>query len=112
MTPAIQPTPVAQVVAALGAPAFNKYICHACGYIYDEAEGDPDSGLAAGTRFEDIPEDWACPLCGVTKSDFEPYSAPSLDELRARAGGADIRPRRNAAASPRLDLGRLGSVRS
>ena len=88
MTPAIQPTPVAQVVAALGAPAFNKYICHACGYIYDEAEGDPDSGLAAGTRFEDIPEDWACPLCGVTKSDFEPYSAPSLDELRARAGGA------------------------
>ena len=88
MTPAIQPTPVAQVVAALGAPAFNKYICHACGYIYDEAAGDPDSGLAAGTRFEDIPDDWACPLCGVTKSDFEPYSAPSLDELRARAGGA------------------------
>lgn len=86
MTPAVQPTPVAQVVAALGAPAFNKYICHACGYIYDEAEGDPDSGLVAGTRFEDIPEDWACPLCGVTKSDFEPYSEPSLDELRARTG--------------------------
>ncbi len=88
MTPAAQPTPVAQVVATLGAPAFTKYICHACGYIYDEAEGDPDSGLAAGTRFEDIPEDWACPLCGVTKSDFEPYSEPSLDELRARAGVA------------------------
>ncbi|PKO69313.1 MAG: rubredoxin [Betaproteobacteria bacterium HGW-Betaproteobacteria-16] len=86
MTPAVQPTPVSQVVAALGAPAFNKYICHACGYIYDEAEGDPDSGLVAGTRFEDIPDDWACPLCGVTKGDFEPYSEPSLDELRARAG--------------------------
>lgn len=88
MTPAIQPTPVAQVVAALGAPAFNKYICHACGHIYDEAVGDADSGLAAGTRFEDIPDDWACPLCGVTKSDFEPYRAPSLDELCARAGAA------------------------
>lgn len=87
MTPAVQPTPVSQVVAALGAPAFNKYICHACGYIYDEAEGDPDSGLVAGTRFEDIPDDWACPLCGVTKSDFEPYSKPSLDELRTRTGG-------------------------
>lgn len=77
----------AHEVASVGAP-FRQYICHACGYIYDEAEGDPDSGLAAGTRFEDIPDDWACPLCGVTKSDFEPYSAPSLDELRARAGGA------------------------
>ncbi|MDG5974259.1 rubredoxin-type Fe(Cys)4 protein [Hydrogenophaga taeniospiralis CCUG 15921] len=88
MTPAAQPTPVAQVVATLGAPAFKQYICHACGYIYDEAAGDPDSGLAAGTRFEDIPDDWACPLCGVTKGDFEPYSAASLDELRARAGSA------------------------
>ncbi|MDP2096556.1 MAG: FAD-dependent oxidoreductase [Hydrogenophaga sp.] len=79
-------TPVAAAVQAL-AP-YRQYICHACGYIYDEATGDADSGLAAGTRFEDIPDDWACPLCGVTKSDFEPYSAPSLDELRARAGGA------------------------
>lgn len=88
MIPAVQHTPVSQVVADLGAPAFNKYICHACGYIYDEAEGDPDSGLVAGTRFEDIPDDWACPLCGVTRGDFEPYSEPSLDELRARTGGA------------------------
>lgn len=50
---------------------FQQYICRACGLIYDEAEGDPDSGLAPGTRFEDIPDDWECPLCGVTKSDFE-----------------------------------------
>ena len=64
---------------------FEQYICHACGYIYNEAEGDPDSGLAAGTRFCDIPDDWACPLCGVTKADFEPYSAPSLEALRAKA---------------------------
>ena len=41
-----------------------------CGYIYDPAVGDPDSGIAAGTAFEDIPEDWVCPVCGVTKSDF------------------------------------------
>lgn len=49
---------------------YNKYLCKVCGYIYDEAEGDQDSGLAAGTRFEDIPDDWYCPLCLVKKSDF------------------------------------------
>ena len=52
---------------------FQSYICLACGLIYDEAKGDEDSGLAPGTRFADIPDDWACPLCGVTKADFEPY---------------------------------------
>lgn len=51
---------------------FKKYLCRACGYVYDEALGDPDCGLPAGTRFEDIPDDWQCPLCGVTKADFEP----------------------------------------
>lgn len=80
-----QPTAIAGDVQAL-AP-WQSYICHACGYIYNEAEGDRDSGLAAGTRFADIPEDWACPLCGVTKSDFELYEAPSLDALRAQASG-------------------------
>jgi rubredoxin-NAD+ reductase len=49
---------------------YQKYICKTCGLIYDEAEGDPDSGLAPGTRFEDIPDDWYCPLCLVSKSDF------------------------------------------
>lgn len=62
-----------------------QYICHACGYIYDEAQGDPDGGLPPGTRFADIPEDWACPLCGVTKGDFEPYLAPSMEALKAQA---------------------------
>ncbi|BCX87828.1 hypothetical protein MIN45_P0195 [Methylomarinovum tepidoasis] len=51
---------------------YKKYVCVVCGYIYDEAEGDPDSGLPPGTRFEDIPDDWVCPECGVTKDDFEP----------------------------------------
>lgn len=49
----------------------DKYECTACGYIYDPAEGDPDSGIAPGTKFEDIPEDWVCPLCGVGKDGFE-----------------------------------------
>ena len=60
--------------------AFLLFICHACGLIYDEAKGDADSGLAPGTRFEDIPHDWACPLCGVTKADFEPYEAQPLPQ--------------------------------
>lgn len=52
----------------------NKWICLPCAFIYDPALGDPDSGIAPGTAFEDIPADWMCPDCGVTKDDFEPYS--------------------------------------
>lgn len=55
------------------ATPYLQYICNACGYIYKEAEGDPDSGLAPGTRYADIPDDWECPLCAVTKSDFVLY---------------------------------------
>lgn len=54
--------------------AFRKFICHACGYIYDEALGDADGGLAPGTRYEDIPDDWMCPVCGVNKLDFSLYA--------------------------------------
>ena len=50
----------------------KKYICTACSWEYDPAKGDPDNGVAAGTAFEDISEDWACPVCGVGKEDFEP----------------------------------------
>lgn len=49
----------------------KKYVCSVCGYVYDPEKGDPDSGIAPGTAFEDIPDDWTCPLCGVGKSDFE-----------------------------------------
>ncbi len=49
----------------------KRYICTVCGYEYNPEEGDPDSGIEPGTAFEDIPEDWACPTCGATKSDFE-----------------------------------------
>jgi flavin reductase (DIM6/NTAB) family NADH-FMN oxidoreductase RutF/rubredoxin len=50
----------------------QRYQCKICGYIYDPVEGDPDSGIAPGTAFEDIPGDWSCPVCGVTKKDFSP----------------------------------------
>lgn len=49
----------------------DKYRCIICDYIYDPELGDPDSGIAPGTAFEDIPEDWVCPLCGADKSNFE-----------------------------------------
>ncbi len=50
----------------------KKYKCSVCGYIYDPEVGDPDSGIAPGTAFEDIPDDWVCPVCGVSKDMFEP----------------------------------------
>ena len=50
----------------------KKYRCTVCGYVYDPAMGDPDGGIAAGTAFEDLPDDWSCPVCGAQKSDFEP----------------------------------------
>jgi len=48
----------------------DKYECSVCGYVYDPAEGDPDNGIAPGTKFEDLPEDWVCPTCGAPKSEF------------------------------------------
>jgi rubredoxin len=54
-----------------GGIIMKKYVCTVCGYVYDPELGDPDGGVAPGTAFEDIPEDWVCPLCGVGKDDFE-----------------------------------------
>lgn len=48
-----------------------KYVCTVCGYVYDEAEGIPEDGIVPGTKWEDLPDDWVCPLCGVGKSEFE-----------------------------------------
>jgi rubredoxin len=50
---------------------FKSWQCRTCGYIYDEEAGAPDEGLAPGTRWADIPDDWACPECGTAKSDFD-----------------------------------------
>ncbi|HBP37337.1 MAG TPA: rubredoxin [Clostridiales bacterium] len=48
----------------------KSYVCNLCGYVYDPVKGDPDSGVAPGTDFADIPEDWVCPQCGAGKDDF------------------------------------------
>jgi flavin reductase (DIM6/NTAB) family NADH-FMN oxidoreductase RutF/rubredoxin len=56
----------APVVAAGG-----KYKCTVCGYVYDPENGDPDSGIMVGTKFEDLPDNWVCPVCGASKSEFE-----------------------------------------
>lgn len=50
----------------------QKYVCDVCGYIYDPAQGDPDNGIAPGTPFEKLPDDWVCPVCGVGKDQFSP----------------------------------------
>jgi rubredoxin len=49
---------------------YRKFVCQVCGHVYDEEKGDPDSGLAPGTRWEDVPADWCCPECGAAKADF------------------------------------------
>ena len=48
----------------------DKYVCDVCGYVYDPAVGDPDNGIDPGTSFDQLPEDWGCPLCGVGKDMF------------------------------------------
>lgn len=78
---------------------YLRWICDACGFIYDEAKGDPDSGLPPGTRYQDIPDDWYCPLCGLMKSDLRllpdapPASAVSQNQNQKKAtrsrGGSD-----------------------
>lgn len=49
---------------------FKKYVCNLCGWTYDEEVGDPDNGIAPGTKWEDLPADFVCPLCGATKDEF------------------------------------------
>ena len=50
----------------------EKYGCGICGYVYDPAAGDPDHGVAPGTPFAKLPDDWVCPLCGAGKDEFSP----------------------------------------
>jgi rubredoxin len=47
-----------------------KYTCNICGYVYDETDGDPENGINPGTKWEDIPDDFVCPLCGAGKEEF------------------------------------------
>ena len=55
-----------------GMKKMKKYVCEPCGYVYDPEIGDPDNGIEPGTAFEDLPEDWVCPICGVGKEEFQP----------------------------------------
>ena len=57
----------------------KTFQCIVCGFIYDEAAGLPEEGIAPGTRWADIPEDWECPDCGVAKSDFDMVEVTGLD---------------------------------
>ena len=50
----------------------DKYVCEVCDWAYDPAVGDPENGIAPGTSFADLPDDWVCPICGVGKDQFEP----------------------------------------
>lgn len=50
----------------------QKYVCQVCGYIYDPALGDPDDGVEPGVSFENLPDNWVCPICGVPKDEFVP----------------------------------------
>lgn len=64
-------TPAASSVSSLECSSpYKTWICILCGWVYDEEQGDPDSGISAGTYWEDIPEDWFCPDCGVGKAEF------------------------------------------
>lgn len=49
-----------------------KYVCSLCGYVYDPADGDPVGDIEPGTAFDDLPDDWTCPVCGAAKEDFAP----------------------------------------
>ena len=69
----------------------KKYICSVCGYDYDETAGDPGNGVAPGTKWEDLPDDWVCPICGADKSMF------------SSEGDEDTQPMRGAAQSTRIE---------
>ena len=91
-----------------------KYVCTLCGYVYDEDKGIPESGIAPGTRFEDLPDDWTCPMCGSPKSMFkkieeapapsEPVSAgPVKDAVSIPAGEGGDRMREMSFAEMPLE---------
>ncbi|MGF6756723.1 rubredoxin [Paraburkholderia sp. GAS42] len=69
-TPVVDGASTDAAAAASPADAFKQWVCVICGWIYDEAAGVPDDGIAPGTRWADIPDDWRCPLCDVGKEDF------------------------------------------
>ena len=57
-----------------------KYVCEVCGYVYDEEYGEPDIDVMPGTKFENLPDDFVCPLCGVDKDNFSEFSDETFNE--------------------------------
>jgi rubredoxin len=78
----------------------KQFVCTVCGYVYDEAAGDPEHGIAPGTRWEDVPADWVCPLCGATRAEFEEKAAPAAVSPAVAAASAPVR----EAGTPVEDL--------
>lgn len=88
----------------MSAPGTRRFVCMLCMFVYDESLGDPDSGIAPGTLWEDIPADWRCPQCGASKSFFEneelfqsmsPRDENAPEDMRApkpEAGGSETEP--------------------
>ena len=88
----------------------KQYVCSICSYTYDESKGIPEAGIPPGTRWEDLPDDWTCPLCGAVKDmfvekDSEPQPAPPAP------AAASPRPHQEPEKSP-LEMGILGSNRA
>ncbi len=83
----------------------KKYVCTICGFIYDEAEGIPEAGIAAGTKWEDLPEDWTCPLCGASKAEFEPQ-----EEEKAPASAALAPVEESSEELRELSMGELSAL--
>ena len=77
----------------------RKYQCIVCGFVYDESEGIPEDGIAPGTRWEDIPDDWVCPVCGVGKDQFE-----VVEGFRAWSIQEDV------ALGPNFSIGAVASL--
>jgi rubredoxin len=50
----------------------ERYVCSVCGYVYDQAVGDPDGGIKKGVSFAELPDEWVCPICGTAKDQFNP----------------------------------------
>jgi rubredoxin len=71
-TPETAPTYIKTITEKKEEGKMKKYKCTVCGYIYDPDKGDTDGGIAPGTPFEDLPDDWTCPVCGASKDQFEP----------------------------------------
>jgi len=70
-SPKTAPTYVEHLDKKMEAKKMTRYVCKVCGYVYDPDEGDSDSGIKPGTKFEDLPDDWVCPVCGAGKDEFE-----------------------------------------